>query len=275
MDKNVWLYFNSEADDDNLAMGSDYVNGMFNAKNLVAMTPDTDTTLSFIFKSMINDSSARHDFATVTLKDANTHLDIIKNLTRAINNTSPSFDGFINVADALTTKVDGTTVVPKFITDNRQENGYINGVSKVGISWMSCGDRDRTIIPSDPSSVDGYFLATSSESADGTLKQGGFYNVKSNNADHIITLPPTTLGTVVYLNCSDDSTGFELRAYNQINQKINGGGGVDNDESAIGATIDLVRCVCVSGTGTTNAGKWICTQYTNAGVESAVEAADA
>ena len=83
------------------------------------------------------------------------------------------------------------------------------------------------------------------------------------------------MGTVVYLNCSDDSTGFELRAYNQVNQKINGGGGVDDDESAVGATIDLVRCVCLQGRGSTLAGKWICTQYTNAGVESAVEVADA
>tara|TARA_Y100000593_G_scaffold56694_1_gene105720 strand:+ start:230 stop:1042 length:813 start_codon:yes stop_codon:yes gene_type:complete len=270
MDKNVWLYFNVEADDNNLNVGADYTNGMFNAKNLIAMTPDTDTALSFIFKSMINDSSARHDFVMVTLKDANTHLDVIKNLTRAINNTSPSFDGFINVADALTTKVDGTTVIPKFITDNRQENGYISGVNKVGISWLSCGDRDRNILPGS-----GYFWAASGEEAANTLEQGGFYNVKSNNADHIILLPPTTLGTVVYLNCSDDNTGFELRAYNQVNQKINGGGGVDNDESAIGANVDLVRCVCVSGTGGTNAGKWICTQYTNAGVESAVEVADA
>ena len=45
------MSFNSESDDDNLSLGGDYVNGMFNAKNLIAMTPDTDTTLSFIFKN--------------------------------------------------------------------------------------------------------------------------------------------------------------------------------------------------------------------------------
>ena len=275
MDKNVWLYFNREADDDNIGLGTDHDNVMFNAKNLVAMTPRTDTTLDFVFKSMLNDSDAHHDFIQVQLKDDNTHLDVIKNLTRAINNTSPSFDGFINVADVLTTKVDGTTVTPKFITDNRQENGYIVGVTKVAIGWLSCGDRDKTILPSNPAATDGYFMAAAEETPANTLLQGGFYNVKSGNADHVIVLPPPTLGTVVYLNCSDDSTGFELRAYNQATQLINGGGGTNDDESAVGATIDLVRCVCLQGRGGALTGKWICTQYTNAGVESAVEVADA
>lgn len=275
MDKNVWLYFNGAADDDDLSLDVDYSNGMFNAKDLIAMTPKTDTDLSFLFRSMINDSSARLDFVDVSLKDANTHLDVIKNLTRAINNTSPAFDGFINVADVLTTKVDGTTVIPKFITDNRQENGYITGVTKVSISWMSCGNRKDIIIPADTSSTDGYFMAAATESTFNQLKQGGFYNVKSGNADHVIVLPPTTRGTVVYLNCADDTTGFELRSYNQITQTINGGGGEDNDESAIIAQTGLVTCVCTDGTGGNNAGKWICTSVRGGGQDIEIAPADA
>ena len=272
MEKNVWLYFNTQADDDNVGAST---NGCFRAKDLVGMSPSGDSELTLQFKSMKNVNCAATDTVALTLSTANSHLDVMKTITRAINNTSPSFDGFINVADVLTTKVDGTTVTPKFITDNRQENGYIVGVTKVAIGWLSCGDRDKTILPSNPAATDGYFMAAAEETPANTLLQGGFYNVKSGNADHVIVLPPPTLGTIVYLNCSDDSTGFELRAYNQVNQKINGGGGVDNDESAVGATVDLVRCVCLQGRGGTLTGKWICTQYTNAGVESAVEVADA
>ena len=270
MEKNVWLYFNTEPDDDNVLEGGDYVNGMWPAKDLVGMTPYGDEYISFLFKSMINDSSARLDRVIVTTKTPNVQLDIIKNLTRQINNTSPTFNGFLCVADELTTKVDGTTVEPKFITDNRQDPGQISGINKLELSWLSCGDQER-----DPGWVNptgNYITAAAGETA--LIHQGGFYNVKSANANHIIILPPTRLGTVVWLNCFNDGAGFELRAYHQENQKINENSSADDEESAIPANTDLVRCICIQGSGGALPGKWICTSWRNDGVEGAVEAAN-
>ena len=49
--KDVYLYFNNEADNDNIATST---NGCFPAKNLVNMAPTGDSLLSLYFKSMIN-----------------------------------------------------------------------------------------------------------------------------------------------------------------------------------------------------------------------------
>ena len=48
MEKNVWLYFNTEADDDNV---SDTSNIMFPAKNISGITPQLDGRIMLMINS--------------------------------------------------------------------------------------------------------------------------------------------------------------------------------------------------------------------------------
>lgn len=59
------------------------------------MTPTADGTLTLNFKSMKNLSSAATDTVALTLGAVNTHLDVMKTISRAINNTRPTFDGLL------------------------------------------------------------------------------------------------------------------------------------------------------------------------------------
>ena len=74
--KDVYLYFNNEADNDSIATTT---NGCFPAKNLVNMAPTGDSLLSLYFKSMMNthtngtSEEVVHDVVTLTLDTANTN----------------------------------------------------------------------------------------------------------------------------------------------------------------------------------------------------------
>ena len=87
-----------------------------------------------------------------------------------------------------------------------------------------------------------------------------------SDANHIIILPAPTPGNIVYLLCGGDATGFELRSSAPATVGINGGVGT-NAESAIGATAELVRCICVDATN------WICSWWDADGDEAKVTAA--
>tara|TARA_R100001510_G_C7641688_1_gene199285 strand:+ start:255 stop:1052 length:798 start_codon:yes stop_codon:yes gene_type:complete len=265
MEKNVWLYF-----DDGAGSGAPT---MFHAKDLMSMVPYSDTKLQFVFKSLRNDMSAIHDTIVVNLKDANTHLDVIKNITRNINNTAPTFGGFICIAD------DNTTTGPEYITDNRQENGYITGIDSMNIQNTSTNlgaSVSTTYVPS---------------LAGVALPQGGYYTINSTNDNHIIILPKPVVGTVVYLNSYSENTNkYELRTNDPVKVGINDGVGA-NAESEIATNVALVKCECVSAgiqNGSNNGGyqyiendatfgfgNWVCTQYTDAGVVSTLTAASA
>ena len=283
MDKNVWLYFNSSNDDSTIALGNDRVNGMWPAKNLISVQPYGNEYISFVFKSMMNDSAALHDQLLLTTKGENQAFDIIKNLTRNINNTSPTFDGFINVADISYTKVDGTVVPGKFITDNRQEPGQIIGFIKFRLQWLSSGNKMDTkyTIPDFTQTSEGYLLAAATSGSANTISSGGFYNVMATDSDHFIRLPNSSLGTVVWLNCTK-APAFELRttSYEAPNSGntdlINNSGGTADNESVIAADTALVRCICVQPFqgNLTHKGRWICTKWDNDGVEAVVPDAD-
>ena len=104
MEKNVWLYFNTEADDDSVGAST---NCCFPAKNLVGMVPQAAGVLQLQFKSMRNHTSAATDTVLLTLSANNVHLDVMKGILRAINDTRPTFGGFKVIADDLTTIVGG------------------------------------------------------------------------------------------------------------------------------------------------------------------------
>ena len=249
MEKNVWLYFNTEADDDSISATS---NGCYNAKDLIAMFPSSDTELTLHFNNMINFGNKEADSVRLTLATANTHNAVITKLVQNINNTRPNFNGFITVGDDLTTIVGGAA--------GSAETEYlmpeISAVGTITILQGSVGTEDTTAI-----------TATADGATEGKIRQGGFYRVSSTNNDHIVTLPAAIPGTVVYLNSvAETSEAYELRSSDPSTIAINGGTG-SNVESAIATGIALVRCICISSTA------WIATQFANDGTESKVEAA--
>ena len=249
MEKNVWLYFNTEADDDSVGVST---NACYNAKNLVAMFPSGDSELTLHFQNMVNFGTKEPDAVALPLATANTHTAVITKLVQHINNTRPNFNGFITVGDDLTTIVGGAA--------GSAETEYlmpeISAVGTITILQGSVGTEDTTAI-----------TATSDGATEGKIRQGGFYRVSSTNNDHIVTLPAAIPGTVVYLNSvAETSEAYELRSSDPSTIAINGETG-SNVESAIATGIALVRCICISSTA------WIATQFANDGTESKVEAA--
>ena len=107
--------------------------------------------------------------------------------------------------------------------------------------------------------------ATDDGTGTGTIAAGEtFITVNADSdANHIITLPAPTPGTIVYLT-ENGSTGYELRSSAPATVSINGGAEA-NAESAIAGSTELVRCVCVSAT------KWIATQFAADGTESKIK----
>tara|TARA_R100000458_G_C8243529_1_gene221988 strand:+ start:112 stop:858 length:747 start_codon:yes stop_codon:yes gene_type:complete len=247
MEKNVWLYFNTEADDDNVGAST---NCCFPAKNLVGMVPQADGALQLQFKSMRNHTSAATDTVLLTLSANNTHLDIMKTILRAINDTRPTFAGFKVVADDLTVIVGGAANSATAEYMSGQETGTISACGTIDVAAASNSTVTAT--------VDG--------TGTGVIPGGGFYTVSSGNAAHWVTLPAPVPGTVVYLNTAADSTGFEIRSTAPGSVGINGGTG-GSAESDIAAGVNLVRLQCVSATN------WIGTQWVAAGTEAAITVA--
>lgn len=89
-------------------------------------------------------------------------------------------------------------------------------------------------------------------------------NVTSANAAFFIVLPKAVPGAVVTLNVL--ANGYELQAFDPATEGINGGVGA-GFSSSVGANVFVV-CRC------NGAGTWIASQYTTAGVESALPAAN-
>ena len=107
--KYVWLYFNNEADNDNIGTSS---NVCFRADDIVSMGPTSDTVLTIFFKSLRNQNttSAQEiltDKVQLTLTTANTHFAVMEILSKHINNSRPNFGGFIDVVDDHTQIVGG------------------------------------------------------------------------------------------------------------------------------------------------------------------------
>jgi len=254
MDKNIWLYFNTEADDDTMDNSS---NAMFPASSLTGMVPTTDGALKLAFKSMRNNVSGQADTISLTLGANNTHLDVMKTILRAINDNHRTKSGFKVVADDLTTVVGGSADAsfPKYITDGRQEAGYIAACSGISVA----PSRITTI------------TATADGTGTGRLPQngGGYYVANSTNDDHIIILPGApSIGTLIYLDtAAETGQAFELRSGNPAAHAINGVVGAAK-ESVIATNVDMVTCLYTGNNG------WLVHQYDNVGNYDHVPVAD-
>lgn len=243
--ENRWLYFNNEADDDSVGVST---NVMFPAKNLISMEPNGDTALNIIFKSVREKTSASGDIVVLNV-GTNKHKEVISAIAQKINSTRPNFNGFINVADDLTTIVGGSaTLTPITLDDN---------ITSCNAITLAAGD-DAT---------NGAIVATADGTGTGTIPGGGFYTVTSTNNDHIVTLPAAVPGTIVYLNSkAEASEAYELRTPTPGSIAINGGSG-SNAESAIAASDALVIAYCLA----TN--NWVANTIANDGTIDKVEAA--
>jgi len=107
--------------------------------------------------------------------------------------------------------------------------------------------------------------ATNNGTGTGAVADGTSYvEVTSNNAAHLITLPPPTPGNIVHLFVGG-STAYELQSSAPATVAINGGVGASASSTVAANT--LVKCVCTSAT------TWVATQFSSTGAATALEAA--
>ena len=250
MKKNVWLYFNTEADDDNVGAST---NCCFPAKNLVGMVPQANGVLQLQFKSMRNHNGAATDTVLLTLNADNAHLDVMKTILRAINDTRPAFGGFKVIADDLTVIVGGAAA--------SATAEYLVGQETANIS--ACSTIDIAV------ATNSAITATADGTGTGTVPGGGFYTTDSANAAHIVILPAPVPGTVVHLNSvAETGQAYELRTSAPASVKLNNVTG-SNFESVIAADRSLVVATCISATA------WIVMEYDDVGNIDHVPIADA
>jgi len=245
--KDVWLYFNNEADNDNIAAST---NGCWPAKNLVNMHPTNDGILELTFKSMKNAftnggaEEVIHDTVTLNIPD-NTHLATMTAIVQAINGTRPNFGGFVEIADDHTIIVGGAAGSRTAAT----------GITFPGASVLSGSGIEScaTVVTSAANTgVHNIALtATTDGLTTGLMTGGGFYTVTTDNADKIVTLPSPVPGTTVVLATQAEGQAFELRSSAPASVAINGGT-ASNGEAAIAAAATSVVCTCV------NATNWFC-----------------
>ena len=136
--KEVWLYFNTEADNDNIGVSS---NVCFRAQDIVSMGPTGDSELTIFYKSIRNQNTASvdeilMDKVAITLTTANTHFALMEVLVKHINNTRPTFGGFIDVIDDHTVIVGGAAASRTLATGLTTPLGLAskldNGISACG-----------------------------------------------------------------------------------------------------------------------------------------------
>lgn len=260
MSKNVWLYFDSVEDDDNTTSST---NVMFNASKLRAIVPNDIGTLGLHFNSLRNKNSATHDFILLNNFANLTHLDIGKSIVRAINNNTPTFDGFVCVSDNLKTLVDGSSVQPEYLTDrDGTESGKIASTASISLMQLKGGGLkygNHTI------------TATDDGSGTGQIPESGSYYIKNDNdVNHIIKLPDLNYGYPgMRVELYGVNDGYELQAFDPENESINQVSGAGKS-CAIPATVEKVECFTY---GASN--NWICYQYdTGAGDYETVPTAD-
>ena len=100
--KEVWLYFNTEADNDNIGVSS---NVCFRAQDIVSMGPTGDSELTIFYKSIRNQNTASvdeilMDKVAITLTTANTHFALATGLTTPLGLAS-KLDNGISACGAI------------------------------------------------------------------------------------------------------------------------------------------------------------------------------
>ena len=247
--KDVWLYFNNEADNDNIATST---NGCWPAQNLVNMAPTGDSLLSLYFKSMMNKETngaaeeVIHDVVTLSLTTANTHLAAMTAIVQAINNTRPSFGGFIDIADDHTVIVGGAALSRTAATGITHPhasvlaNSGIASCSTIATAAANTGAHTYAI------------TATSDGLTTGIIPAGAKHvTVTSASANNIVLLPPPVPGTVVFISVT--ANGCELRAGTSAGAdgsgtiSIGGNTASSGHESALAANMTAM-CICTSAT---------------------------
>jgi hypothetical protein len=108
--KSAWLYFNTEADSDNIGLTS---NVCFRADDIVSMGPTGDGILTIYYlpvrarATSVKGGEVHTDKVDINLATNHTHFALMEILTHHMNNTRPTFTGWIDVADDHTQIVGG------------------------------------------------------------------------------------------------------------------------------------------------------------------------
>ena len=222
MSKNVWLY-----------IGTSSRTLMIPASRLRGIHPEADGTLLLSFDSIVNTINTPPDKVILNLFADNTHLDVMKAISRAIHNQTPTFGGFVTVADDTTSVGGGYDTgffhVPEYLTDHDgTEAGKIASVNALKIQDATKGNLTAT---------------TAAAWANGTeTPRAGVWIVSSDNAAKVIHLPPCHQGARVEYLCS--GSGFKLRA-EVTSDYINGATG--EVEEVCPAGISRVRAYGMTG----------------------------
>ena len=214
MEKNVWLYFNTQADDDNVGAST---NGCFRAKDLVGMSPSGDSELTLQFKSMKNVNCAATDTVALTLSTANSHLDVMKTISRDINITRPTFGGFVIGADDLTTIVGGSadTSLPAYVTDGQPGNGI-----------SACGTIDIAVVEVCMNNADQKIYTRKSD--DSIITIASHASGGSTPLDGSVTTNKLADGAVTTVKLAGDAVDGTKLADNACNSEHYTNGSVDD-----------------------------------------------
>lgn len=222
MKKNVWLH-----------IGSSTRTLMVPATSFRGMHPSAAGTLMMSFDSIVNAINSPADKVDLNLFENNTHLDVMKSISRAMHNHTPTFDGFITIADDSTSSGGGYAAgffhTPEYVTDGNADEGKVVSIN--------------SLIVQDP--TNGSLTATTAAAwANGTeTPRAGWWNLSSSNAAHVVHLPPCHAGARVEYICS--GSGFKLRA-EVSTDKINNVNG--EEEVSIPADTERIIAIGISAT---------------------------
>jgi len=137
--KSAWLYFNTEADNDNIGTSS---NVCFRADDIVSMGPTGDGVLTIYYKPIINQDASDPageiftDRVDINLATNHTHFALMEVLTHHMNNTRPTFGGFVDVVDDHSVIVGGGAGSRTFASGLTTPIGV---ASKISNLIASCG----------------------------------------------------------------------------------------------------------------------------------------
>lgn len=213
---------------------------MIPASRLRGMHPDSDGTLELTFDSIVNTINAPADKASLNLFENNTHLDVMKAVTRAMHNETPTFNGFITIADDTTQP---GFHEPEYLTDrDGTEVGTVVSINSLTIQDPTVGVLTAT---------------TAADYAGGTLTpRAGVWYILSDNASKVVHLPACYLGARVEYLTNFSFSGCILRS-EVSTDKIN------NVNGEVGATIPsyATRLVAIG----MNSSDWLVSFYNELG----------
>ena len=213
---------------------------MIPASRLRGMHPDSDGTLELTFDSIVNTINAPADKASLNLFENNTHLDVMKAVTRAMHNETPTFNGFITIADDTTQP---GFHEPEYLTDrDGTEVGTVVSINSLTIQDPTVGVLTAT---------------TAADYAGGTLTpRAGVWYILSDSAGKVVHLPACYLGARVEYLTNFSFSGCILRS-EVSTDKIN------NVNGEVGATIPsyATRLVAIG----MNSSDWLVSFYNELG----------